>query len=54
MMDGYKVLKFSGESETMMLFAMGLAGVQTMQWMCVCAAMRTPDASEAAAAEPPS
>ena len=50
MMDGYKVLKFSGESETMMLFAMGLAGVQTMQWMCVCAAMRTPDASEAAAA----
>ena len=49
-MDGYKMLKFSGESETMMLFAMGLVGVQTMQWMCVCAAMRTPDASDKAAA----
>ena len=39
MMDGYKVLKFSGESETMMFFAMGLCGVQVMQWMLMCATM---------------
>jgi hypothetical protein len=50
MMDGYKVLKFSGESETMMFFAMGLCGVQVMQWMLMCATMQTPAASDTAAA----
>ena len=49
-MDGYKVLKFSGESETMMFFAMGLCGVQVMQWMLMCASMQTPAASDKAAA----
>ena len=50
MMDGYKMLKFSGESQTMMFFAMGIMGVQVMQWMLVCATMQTPAASDKAAA----
>ena len=41
MMDGYKMLKFFGESQTMMFFAMGIMGVQVMQWMLVCATMQT-------------